>query len=73
MVMHIQPYLQVRNLGGGISCPFLKIETSALILVKKCPDCDYLSLKFSIQNVVLRVFWRNIPKYFPVGPFFMFF
>ena len=32
---------------------------------KKDPDCAYLWVKFSIQNVVLRVSWKKNSKMFP--------
>ena len=42
--------------GRGLPCPFLQIEKSALILVKKGSGCLHLWVKCSIQNVVLIVF-----------------
>ena len=55
-----------------VSCPFLKIEKSALILQKKCTDfgkiclaCVHLWVKFSIKMQ----FWQNLgeKKLFPCG------
>ena len=36
--------------GGGKKslCPFLKVEKSAMILEKMCPDCVHLWAKFFI-------------------------
>ena len=55
--------------GGGLPCLFLKIEKSALILGKKGPDSVYFWVKYSIQNVVLRVSRRKSPKFSLRGPF----
>ena len=57
--------------GGGLPCPFLKIEKSALILKKKGSNCVHPWAKSSIQNVVLRVSRRKSSKIFPAGPFFL--
>ena len=40
---------------------------------KKDPDCVHLWVKFSIQNVVLRVSGRKNSKIFPGGTFFLVF
>ena len=37
-------------------------------IAKKDPDCIHFGVKFRIQNVVLRIFKRKIPRYFPPGP-----
>ena len=58
--------------GGRLSCPFLKIEKSVLILGKKGPDSVYVWVKYSIQNVVLRVSRRKDSKMFPAGSFLCF-
>ena len=55
--------------GGGFFYLFLKIKKSALIL-KKGPHSVHLLVKFSIQNVVLRVSRRKNSKTFPCGAFF---
>ena len=34
--------------GGALPCHFLKIQKSALIWRKKCPDCGHLLEKFVI-------------------------
>ena len=57
---------------GSPLLPFLKIEKSALIFWKKAPDSFHFWIKYSIENVVLRVSWRKNSKIFPVGPFFVF-
>ena len=41
-----------------------KLKKSALILEKKCLHCVQPLVKFAIQNVVLRVSKRKIPKFF---------
>ena len=58
------------QLGGRPLLPFFENRNKCPYFGKKCPDCDYLSLKFSIQSVVLRVFWRKYPKIFSCGAFF---
>ena len=40
---------------------------------KKGPNCIYLCVKFSIQNVVLRVSVRKTPNVLPAGSFFLVF
>ena len=56
--------------GGGDAYPilFLKLKKIALILEKK-PGCVNPYVKFTIQNVVLRVFKRKIFNIFPAEPF----
>ena len=54
-----QAQLGGREWETGLSDPFLKIKKSNLILKKKQPDFVHLSVKFSIQNVVLRVSRRK--------------
>ena len=64
----------MRNKEGGGRPPlpfFLKIEKKALILGKKGPDSVVFWIKFSIQNVVLRVSRRKNFKIFQAGPFFL--
>ena len=39
--------------------PFLKVKKSVQTLFKKGSDCVHLWVKFSIQNVVLRVSRRS--------------
>ena len=46
---------QLEGTGGGLPYHFLKIEKSTLSLKKKGPEFVHLLVKFSIQNVVLRV------------------
>ena len=50
--------------GLGLFFPFLKIEKNALILGKKGPDCVHFWVKFSIQNVILRISKRKKSKMF---------
>ena len=59
--------------GGGLPCPFLKIERSALNLEKRNPDCVHLCVKFSIQNIILRVSRRKNSKMFHCRAFFLVF
>ena len=56
--------------GGGDAYPilFLKLKKITLILEKK-PGCVNPYVKFTIQNVVLRVFKRKIFNIFPAEPF----
>ena len=56
---------------GKVSLLFFKIEKSVLIWERKAL-CQP-SVKFSIQNVVLRVSWRKTPKCFAAGPLFLVF
>ena len=56
--------------GGGFPCPFLKIKKSAPNFRKKDPDCVHPYVKFTIQNVVLRVSKTKNFKIFPCGAFF---
>ena len=51
---------------------FLKIEKSAMIFERKALIVSIIGVKFSIQNVVLRV-GEQTPKCFPVGLFFLVF
>ena len=60
-----------RRVGGGLPCRFSKIEEIALILEKKSHDCVHLWVKFSIENIVLRVSRRKNSKIFPCGAFFV--
>ena len=57
---------QLEGWQGDLSCLFLKIEKSVLILGKKCPDCVPLWNKF----VALRASRRNSPKLFPAESYF---
>ena len=65
--MHIQPHSKSRNYGGEgrLPLPFLKIEKNCPDFGTKGPDCAHHWVKFSIQNVVLRVSRRKISKMFP--------
>ena len=64
--MHIQPHSQACNYGveGRLSLPFLKIEKKCPDFGKKGLDCVYLWVKFSTQNVVLRVSKKKNSKVF---------
>ena len=49
-----------RVMGGGLPCPFLKIEIKCPdFRNKKCPDCVNLRVRFLIWNAVLKVSWRK--------------
>ena len=58
------------------SCIFKDIQGYTGILMhmqpQKCPDFVQLWVKFSVQNIVLRVDEKTL-KCFPVGPFFLVF
>ena len=56
---------------GGLPCPFLKFEKSALILAKKGPNSVHLWSTYSIQNLILRVSKRKNSKIFLRGCFFL--
>ena len=43
---------------GGLPFPFLKINKKCPEFRKKGPDCVHPYVKFTIQNIVLRVFKR---------------
>ena len=49
---------------------FLKTKENVLIFEKKGLDCVHLWVKFSIQNVVLRVSSGKNSKIFPCGATF---
>ena len=44
---------------GGLPCPFWKLKKPAMILEKKCPDYDLPWITFSIQNVFLRIIFKQ--------------
>ena len=70
--MHIQPHLSARNYGGEgrpPRCPFENQKTSP-DFGKKGPDLVHLSVKFSIQNIVLRVSRRKNSKMYPCRTLF---
>ena len=74
--MHIQPHSHARNkVGKGRSpLPFFENRKKYPDFGKQGPDCVDLWVKFSIQNLVLRVFRRKkTPKCFPAEPFFLVF
>ena len=57
--MHIQTHSGMKLGGSGRPpLPFLKIK-KVPDFGKKSPDCVHLWIKFSIQNVVLRVSQRK--------------
>ena len=70
LILDIRHATQGR-VGGGLPCRFSKIEEIALILEKKSHDCVHLWVKFSIENIVLRVSRRKNSKIFPCGAFFV--
>ena len=53
--------------GGGEASPALFWNS------KKCPDCVHLWVKFSIQNVVLKLSRRKNSNILPCGAFFLVF
>ena len=64
--------------GGGLPCPFWKIEKKCPDLAKKCPDfgkicpaCVRLWVKIPIWNVILRASWRKNTKIIPCGVFLL--
>ena len=72
--MHIQPQSQVRSYGRGEAPTALfEIEKSVLVMGRKVlvlgrkvlVGCVHFWVKFSIQNVVLRVSSRKISEMFP--------
>ena len=71
--MHIWPHAQVSNQNGGGGLPFHFFENRKKNpdLGKKGPHCLHVWVKFSIQNVVLRVSRRKkAKKCYTAGPFF---
>ena len=54
--------------GGGKKslCPFLKVEKSAMILEKMCPDCVHLWAKFFI-SLLRESNKKNMVKFFCVA------
>ena len=72
--MHIQPQSQVRSYGRGEAPTALfEIEKSVLVMGRKVlvlgrkvlVGCVHFWVKFSIQNVVLRVSSRKVSEMFP--------
>ena len=61
ILMYIQPHSLVRNQEG---------RGEAFLAYKKSFDCVHLFVKFSIQNVLLRVSSRRNSKIFSCGVFF---
>ena len=59
-----------RGERGGLPSPFFENRKKCPDFWKKGPDCVYLWVKFSIQNVVLRVSRRKNSKMFPCGASF---
>ena len=62
-----------RGQGGGLPCPFLKIEKKCPDIGKKSPNFVYTWVESSIQNIVLRVSRGRSSKILPCGAFFLFF
>ena len=56
--------------GKGFPCPFLRIEKKCPDFRKKGPDCVHLYVKFTIQNVVLRVSKRKKLQIFSLRDLF---
>ena len=67
--MHIQPLIGAQLGGGGergeASPAFFENWKRCPDFRKKGPDCVHLWVKFSIENIVSRVFRRKISKMFP--------
>ena len=62
--------------GGGVGrhpLPFFENRKHWSDFGKKGPDCVHLWVKFSIQNVVLKVSRRKKSQIFPCGSFFLLF
>ena len=75
MLIHIKAHTQARNQEGtkGLPSPFWKLKKRAMGLEKKGPDCVHFWVKFSIQNVVLRLCRGKTPKCFSARHFFLVF
>ena len=61
---------QLGGEGRRPPLPFFEIPKKCPDFRKKIPDCVHPLVKFTIQNVVLRVSQRKNFKIFPAGPFF---
>ena len=57
---------------GVLSCLFWKSKKVPWFFWKKGLDSFHFWIKYSIENVFLRVSWRKNSKIFPAGPFFVF-
>ena len=70
MLMHIQPHSQACNYGseGNPPCVLFENQKKYPDFGKKIPDCVHLWVKFSIQNVALRVSRRKKSIMLPWGP-----
>ena len=69
--MHIQPHSRCAIRGIRKTYPALfENRKKCPNFGKKGPNCVHLSVKFSIQNVVLRVSRRKNSKIFPWGSLF---
>ena len=53
--------------GGALPCPFSKIGKTCPSLEKKRPNCDYLWVKFPIQNEISKSFQAKNQIFFPGG------
>ena len=56
--------------GGRPPLPYFENRKKVPWFCKKCPDCVHLWVKFSIQNVILRMFRRKNSQIFPCVAFF---
>ena len=61
------------GLGSRPPLPFFENRKKHPDFGKEGPDSVHLWVKYSIQNVVLRVSRRKNSKIFPAGPFFLVF
>ena len=57
--------------GGRPPLPFFENRRNCPDLGKKSHDCVHLWVKFSIENIILRVSRRKNSKKFPCGAFFV--
>ena len=64
------PFRRVTRRGGRFPLSLLKDHKKCLDFGKIDPDSVHLLVKFSIQNVILRVSRRKNSKFSPCGAFF---
>ena len=56
--------------GGGLPCPFSKIEKNYPNLEKECPDFGHLWVKFLIYNAIFKSFQAKKLDIFSLRGFF---
>ena len=64
MLTSLGKHVTRRGKGGALPCPFSKIGKTCPSLEKKCPNCDYLWVKFLIQNEISKSFQAKKPDIF---------